>query len=117
MERDIVINNNAANIEIFTRPFRWNWTKIHRRTERNRRESFVEMRAFTLGSAATFVPFLLTWPKTQCGGVVCRGVFEASYWRCGGRGRGGRSFVPLPSGEKIGLDIGLFFDRFSIIFR
>lgn len=26
-------------------------------------------------------------------------------------------FVPLPSGEKIGLDIGLFFDRFSIIFR
>lgn len=30
---------------------------------------------------------------------------------------GESSFVPLPSGEKIGLDIGLFFDRFSIIFR
>lgn len=113
LERDYNITQWYRN---FHEAVSLNWTKIYVPTCSRLIESIDENRGCarrTLLRISHDVCAIFNLAEDQCGGVVYRGVFEASY------SRGGLSFLSPPwIGEKIGL-IGLSIDfrSFSLTTR
>lgn len=109
LERDYNITQWYRN---FHEAVSLNWTKIYVPTCSRLIESIDENRGCarrTLLRISHDVCAIFNLAEDQCGGVVYRGVFEASYSR-------GGSFVPLPSVNRGENRFNRPFDRFSIIF-